>query len=89
MDLDRRERQGRRIGLDSRARLITSDGLAIDVRLADLSSEGFRIEHGGEDLIVGEAVTLATLRTEAKAEIRWATASEAGGVFLDPPPELG
>jgi hypothetical protein len=53
--------------------------------LRDLSRDGFKIEHGGEDLVVGETVVLRAGRSEARAQINWTTESEAGGMFLDDP----
>lgn len=63
--------------------LITADGVVLAVRLRDLSRDGFKIEHQGEDLVVGEIVTIRTPRSEARAQLQWVTANEAGGAFID------
>jgi hypothetical protein len=80
---ERRREPSRRIQLRQRITLITSDGLALCVTLQDLSRDGFKIEHDGEDLIVGEVVVVRAGRSEARAQISWATEREAGGKFLD------
>ena len=82
---ERRREPGRRIELYQRITLITSDWVALDVMLRDLSQEGFKIEHNAEDLIVGEVVVIRAGRSEARAQISWTTPKEAGGMFIDDP----
>ena len=82
---ERRREPGRRIELHQTITLITSDGVAFTVVLKDLSRDGFKIEHNGEDLVVGEVVMVRAGRSEARAQISWATGKEAGGRFVDDP----
>jgi hypothetical protein len=85
MSPERRNDSGR-IELDQSATLTNSDGLQIDVIFRDLSRSGFRISHGGEDLVVGDIMTLTSGRgVRATGQVRWSNKEEAGGVFLDPP----
>jgi hypothetical protein len=35
--------------------------------------------------LVGEIVTIRTARSEAKAQIKWRTSDQAGGMFIDEP----
>jgi hypothetical protein len=83
---DRREESGRRIELHQTATLITTDGHPVRVILKDVSRDGFKIEHGGEDFEVGEIVSIRSGRwTDVRAQIKWATEQEAGGILLDNP----
>ena len=82
---ERRTERGRRIQICQPMTLITSDGLALCVTLQDLSRDGFKIEHDGEDLVMGEVVVVRAGRSEARAQISWATKNEAGGKFVDDP----
>lgn len=84
MATDRRNERSQRIELDQEVVLLTSDGDRLHVKIKDISRDGFKIEHSGEDLIVGEIVTIRTGRSEARGQIQWATKSEAGGAFIDP-----
>ena len=85
----RRERRGdceRRIKLQQRATLTNSDGCVSEIVIKDLSRTGFRIEHGGQDLEVGETVTITSSRGAlAAGQIKWTTDIEAGGVVVDLP----
>ena len=82
---ERREEPGR-IELQQRATLTNSDGYVFEIIIKDLSRAGFRIEHGGEDLEVGETVTITSMRGAlAAGQIKWATDTGAGGVFVDFP----
>ncbi len=83
MKRERRGERARRIELEQVVALVTSDGDGLTVRLKDLSRNGFKIEHSGEDLVVGEIVTIRTSRSEARAQLQWVTELEAGGVFID------
>lgn len=80
---ERRKEPGRRIDLHQVITLITSDGIALRVVLKDLSRDGFKIGHDGEDLVVGEVVIVKAGRSEARAQISWTTEKEAGGMFVD------
>lgn len=64
--------------------LTDADGVEIAVTVVDLSSGGFRV-WTVERLVAGEPVRL-TVRPgdHLPAEIRWASANEAGGRFLNP-----
>ena len=80
---------GRRIELQQRATLTNSDGYVTEIVIKDLSRGGFRIEHDGEDLEVGEIVTITSTRGAlAACQIKWTTDAEAGGVFVDLPEVL-
>jgi hypothetical protein len=71
-----------RIDLRRPAILITSDGVAINATILDVSSGGFRLEVS-ETPRIGEHVTLKVDRgDEFPAQIRWALGNEAGGTFL-------
>lgn len=86
MGREQRSGGGNRIEVRQNATLINSDGLAVPVSLKNFSRGGFSIEHAGEDLIVGELVTIQSERgTQAKGEIKWIGEKEAGGVFIDLP----
>ena len=75
-----------RIGIGQSAKLLDSDGQAAAVIVKDLSRDGFRLSHNGEDLVVGEIVSITSERgTHATGQIKWVTELEAGGVFLDLP----
>ena len=86
MSDDRRREQGPRIELTQAITLINCDGVEIRVLLKDLSRDGFRIAHRGEDLSAGEMVILKTGRTDARAQLSWVTKDEAGGMFVDRTP---
>ncbi len=78
----------RRIALQAEAQLVTADGARLPVTFKDLSRRGFKVEHLAADLIEGEVVTLATQRSEARAQLHWVTSKEAGGTFIDDVDEL-
>ncbi|MDQ3077543.1 MAG: PilZ domain-containing protein [Pseudomonadota bacterium] len=66
------------------ALLVSSDGRQSSVVVLDLSGGGFRIQ-SDEMLKIGEYVALRVDRYgDFPAQIRWALAGEAGGVFLEP-----
>jgi hypothetical protein len=72
-----------RVDLRRPAVLIDSDGVATDVTVLDVSSDGFRLEVP-EAPRVGERVRLRVDRAaEYSGEIRWVLGNEAGGVFLE------
>ena len=72
-----------RVDLRRPAVLINSDGIAADVTVLDVSSDGFRLEVS-EPPLVGELVRLRVDRgAEYSGQIRWALGNEAGGVFLE------
>ena len=80
----------RRISLNQKAKLVTSDGNQMDVVVIDISAGGFRLEaeetlYDGENIVAGEAVVLRIERRyDLKAKIIWAKGCEAGGVFMEP-----
>ena len=83
MDKNRHSKRAQRIELDQEVTLITSDGVPLRATLKDLSRDGFKIGHGGEDLVVGEIVTIKTARSESRAQLLWVTEAEAGGSFIE------
>jgi hypothetical protein len=83
VEKDRRSERVQRIDLSQDVTLITSDGVSFSATLKDLSRDGFKLGHSGEDLVVGEIVMIRTGRSEARAQLMWVTASEAGGTFID------
>jgi hypothetical protein len=86
---ERRSGGGHRIEIEQRATLIESDGRTIPIVVKDLSRDGFRVQHAGDDLLVEETVRIETDRgTCAVGRIKWVTANEAGGVFIDLPDEV-
>ena len=86
---DRRSRRDTRIELEQTVQLVTSEGHELPVRLKDVSRDGFKIQHGGADLLVGEIVTIRTSRSDARAQLQWVTHQDAGGTFIDVPGEMG
>jgi hypothetical protein len=80
---DERRREGPRIRVRQPMTLMTSDGLALIVTLQDISRDGLKIQHGGEDFVVGEIVVVKAGRSEARAQIAWTTPQEAGAKFID------
>ena len=88
MQGERRDERSKRIDLEQPVTLLTSDGHSFAVVLKDISLDGFRIQHRGEYLDPWEVVTLVSHRgTRTRAQIRWITTDEAGGIFLDTPEE--
>ena len=83
--------RARRIILNKKAILVTSDGTQLDVVVTDISVGGFRLRadetfYDGENIVIGEPVIIRLQRrSDVKAEIVWAQGCEAGCVFLDPP----
>ena len=89
MASERRDEGSRRIDLHQPVMLVTADGHSFNAVLKDLSQDGFRIEHRGEYLSPWEIVTLISNRgNRTRAQIRWITTEEAGGIVLDAP-EIG
>jgi hypothetical protein len=86
-DEDARPRSPR-IDVRNDAVLILSDGSEVPVTVFDLSESGFRLQ-SDEILEVGEEVRLRDRNGDMRAQIRWVTGFEAGGMFLSPAPELG
>ena len=80
----------RRISLNQKAKLITSDGNQMDVVVVDISVGGFRLGadetlYDGENIVTGEAVVLRMeRRDDLEAKIMWVKGCEAGGVFMGP-----
>ena len=86
MSEDRRHMMvGKRIAVARDATLVTSDGHALSVRLTEISLDGFKIAHRGEDLVVGELVKICDGKSILKAQIKWATSGEAGAEIVEPP----
>jgi hypothetical protein len=84
-----RRRESQRVEMFQPAELLTHDGRSIDIDFLDLSRDGFKIRHH-EDLMVGDMVTITSARgTKVQAQIKWIADQMAGGIFLDPPPEVG
>ena len=83
MDKNRRPERAQRIELDQEVTLITSDGHPLRAVLKDLSRDGFKLGHAGEDLVVGEIVTIKTARSESRAQLLWVSETEAGGSFIE------
>lgn len=73
-----------RVDVRRPAVLIDSDGVATDVIVLDVSSNGFKLEVS-ETPRIGELVTLRVPQSaDLRAQIRWALGDQAGGVFLSP-----
>jgi hypothetical protein len=78
------QRRSPRVEAEHPATLIDSTGRLFEVIVTELSAGGFRLSVG-ELLTVGEKVRILVERHgEFPAEIRWATADQAGGIFLEP-----
>lgn len=72
-----------RVDVRKAAVIINCDGMEIDAFVLDISSNGFRIEVG-DQLRIGEFVTLRVDHELVSAQIRWVLGKEAGGTFLAP-----
>ena len=81
--MDQQSKRGARITVEQQVELITSDGHLLPVTLRDISKDGFKIEHRGADLLVGEIVIIRTGRSDSRAQLQWVTEKEAGAAFLD------
>ena len=89
--------RARRIVLNKKAILVTSDGNQLDVIVTDISVGGFRLRadetfYDGENIVIGEPVIIRLQRrSDVRAEIVWAQGCEAGCLFLEPTimPETG
>lgn len=80
--------RGPRVGVEFPAVLVSADGHESKVTVRDVSARGFRLEHF-DDLREGDEVTLRLDKGETlKGRLQWTLGNEAGGVFLDPPPEV-
>lgn len=72
--------------MDLSATLTTSDGHSFAVVVRDLSAEGFRVDLGPEELLLGEQIRLQMSKHETYvAEVKWVAGREAGGLFLEAP----
>ena len=72
-----------RVTAEVRAVLTDADGHELPAIVTDISKGGFRVSTG-EPLVVGECVVLRVGRgSEYRAQIRWASETEAGGYFLE------
>lgn len=77
-----------RVEVSASATLVMDDGGEIPVILLDVSNAGFRLR-SDELLQAGERVRVRSEEAdEFTAEIRWVRGFEAGGEFLDRPPEI-
>ena len=66
------------------ATVIDGGGTEFAATVTDISREGFRLSCS-ETLQIGEFIHLRVPRYgDFPAQIRWALANEAGGVFLEP-----
>ena len=73
-----------RVSVSHDAVLVLSDGSEQHVTITDVSSGGFHLVAAGS-VPIGEHVFLRVERYgDFPAQIRWAFAGEAGGVFLQP-----
>ena len=82
--------RARRIPLNKKAILVTSDGNQLNVVVTDISAGGIRLTadetfYEGENILVGELVLVRVdRRNDLRAEIVWVQGCEAGGIFLEP-----
>ncbi|MGZ2412798.1 PilZ domain-containing protein [Sphingomonas sp. F9_3S_D5_B_2] len=83
MQIRRKPEREKRIEVSLEAQLTNSDGVRLPVTFKDLSRRGFKVEHAGADLNIGEIVMIGTSRSDARAQLHWVTADEAGGTFID------
>lgn len=83
--MERYSKRGARIAVEQDVELVTSDGHSLPVKLRDISLDGFKIQHDGADLMVGEIVTIRSPRSDARGQLQWVNDLEAGGAFLDAP----
>ena len=73
-----------RVSVSHDALLVLSDGSEQPVTITDVSSGGFHLVTAGT-VPIGDHVFLRVARYgDFPAQIRWALAGEAGGVFLEP-----
>ena len=70
-----------RIDVRKPAIVVNSDGMEIDAVILDISSNGFRLKVG-DQLRIGEFVSLRVDDELVTAQIRWVLGDEAGGTFL-------
>ena len=81
--------RARRIPLNKKATLVTSDGNQLNVVVTDISVGGFRLKadetlYHGENIVIGELVLVRVdRRNDLRAKIVWAQGCEAGGIFLE------
>jgi hypothetical protein len=73
-----------RIDYSRPAVLVDSAGVEHDVTVLDVSSSGFKLQVS-ELPKIGDMVTLRVEKSApVQAQIRWAVADQAGGIFLTP-----
>lgn len=71
-----------RIAVRMPAVVTTSDDHRFDATVEDLSAEGLRLHlPAGEELLVGETVTLLVGKDRYVAQVRWTAGREAGATF--------
>lgn len=77
-----------RVGVEFPAILVAADGHESKVLVKDVSARGFRLEHF-DDLREGDEVELRLDKGEVlRGRLQWTLGNEAGGLFLDLPPNL-
>lgn len=80
--------RGPRVGVEYPAILVAADGHQSRVTVKDVSAQGFRIEHF-DDLRQGDEIELRLDKGESlRGRLQWVLGNEAGGLFLDPPPQV-
>jgi hypothetical protein len=73
-----------RVTLNCDALLTEDDGCTVEVKILDVSQDGFRLQ-SVEELEVGSEVQLHVHKLPpVRAQIRWTCGHQAGGLFLDP-----
>jgi len=79
-----------RIGVSLQGTLTTFDDRQFVVRVRDLSAGGCKVDlPDAEKLLAWENVTLAIGGNEKLAgQVRWTSGTQAGVIFLAPPPPL-
>ena len=76
-----------RITLEQSATLIDAQGRTTDVVVVDVSREGFRVR--SDEVIAGKPVALRVVKLgDFRITLKWVRGNEAGGVFLEGPPDV-
>ena len=85
---DQAPRPSPRIDVHEEARLIDIKKMIHDVVLRDVSRDGFRINCDGTLIRPGFATLQIQRYGGMPVQILWSRGDEAGGIFLDPVPEV-